>query len=181
MNIFNQTDMKNVSILLAGLLLLSAGCRQKSGGNSATNEATTAAAGDSLTGSISFSGAFALYPMVVKWSEEFRKLHPQVRIDISGGGAGKGMTDALAKVVDLGMVSREIYDVEKENGAFGFAVTKDAVVATINRENPLYDELCRQQQHTQTRIYPLRCLRSCGDVGGVVRQTAGTARRHGSI
>lgn len=150
MNIFNQTDMKNVSILLAGLLLLSAGCRQKSGGNSATNEATTAAAGDSLTGSISFSGAFALYPMVVKWSEEFRKLHPQVRIDISGGGAGKGMTDALAKVVDLGMVSREIYDVEKENGAFGFAVTKDAVVATINRENPLYDELCRQGLRRET-------------------------------
>ena len=67
---------------------------------------------DNLKGEISLSGAFALYPMVVKWAEEFKKIHPNVRIDISGGGAGKGMTDALAKVVDLGMVSRDVHDVE---------------------------------------------------------------------
>ena len=56
-----------------------------------------------LKGEIQLSGAFALYPMAVKWAEEFRKIHPKVRIDISAGGAGKGITDALAKVVDLGM------------------------------------------------------------------------------
>lgn len=89
-----------------------------------------------LKGEISLSGAFALYPMVVKWAEEFKKIHPNVRIDISGGGAGKGMTDALAKVVDLGMVSRDIYEVEKKNGAVAFAVIKDAVVPTINASNP---------------------------------------------
>ena len=123
-------------------LLLLAGCKPASGRSEASDG--SASAGDTLTGNISFSGAFALYPMVVKWSEEFRKLHPNVRIDISGGGAGKGMTDALAKVVDLGMVSREIYDVEKEKGALGFAVVKDAVVATINVANPHYDEICRK-------------------------------------
>jgi len=94
-----------------------------------------------LTGEISLSGAFALYPMAVKWAEEFRKIHPKVRIDVSGGGAGKGMTDALAKVVDLGMVSREIYDEEVKKGAIAFGVVKDAVVPTINSANPLYAEL----------------------------------------
>ena len=53
--------------------------------------------------------------MAVKWAEEFRKIHPKVRIDISAGGAGKGITDALAKVVDLGMVSRDIYPQELES------------------------------------------------------------------
>ena len=60
-----------------------------------------------LQGTITMSGAFALYPMVMKWSEEFRKLYPQVRFDISAGGAGKGIADALADMVDIGMVSRE--------------------------------------------------------------------------
>ncbi len=69
-----------------------------------------------LKGEIQLSGAFALYPMVVRWSEEFRKIHPGVRIDISAGGAGKGITDALAKVVDLGMVSRDIYPQEIKIG-----------------------------------------------------------------
>ena len=94
-----------------------------------------------LKGEISLSGAFALYPMAVKWAEEFKKIHPDVRIDISGGGAGKGMTDALSKVVDLGMVSREVHDVEKQKGAFPIAVVKDAVIPTINASNPLLKEL----------------------------------------
>ena len=46
-----------------------------------------------LKGQISLSGAFALYPLAVKWAEEFKKLHPGVKIDVSGGGAGKGITD----------------------------------------------------------------------------------------
>lgn len=90
-----------------------------------------------LKGEIQLSGAFALYPIVVRWAEEFRKIHPKVRIDISAGGAGKGITDALAQVVDLGMVSREIYPQEIGKGAFPISVVKDAVVPTINSNNPL--------------------------------------------
>jgi phosphate transport system substrate-binding protein len=121
--------MKKYFLLLAGAALL-VSCTQKS-----KQEQTTNADG-SLSGAIQLSGAFALYPMAVKWAEEFRKLHPNVKIDISGGGAGKGMTDALAGVVDVGMVSREIYPEEINKGAFPIAVIKDAVIPTINASNP---------------------------------------------
>lgn len=97
--------------------------------------------GSELRGTISLSGAFALYPMAVKWAEEFRVLHPQVQIDVAAGGAGKGMADCLSGVVDLGMVSRAINPAELEKGAFPLAVTKDAVVPTINRNNPAIAEL----------------------------------------
>lgn len=89
-----------------------------------------------LKGNITISGAFALYPMVVKWAEEFKKIHPEVKIDISAGGAGKGVTDALTGMADLGMVSRDIYPEEIKKGAFGIAVTRDAVIATISASNP---------------------------------------------
>jgi phosphate transport system substrate-binding protein len=94
-----------------------------------------------LEGRLSFSGAFALYPMAVKWAEEFKKANPAVKIDISAGGAGKGMTDVLNNMVDIGMVSREIYPEEVKKGAFGFAVTKDAVVAVISAQNPSLNEI----------------------------------------
>jgi phosphate transport system substrate-binding protein len=97
-----------------------------------------------LQGTITMSGAFALYPMVMKWSEEFRKLHPQVRFDISAGGAGKGIADALADMVDIGMVSREIHPAEIQKGAWFIPVTKDAVVPVINRDNPLLRELLKK-------------------------------------
>jgi len=96
---------------------------------------------EKLKGQISISGAFALYPMTIKWAEEFRKIHPDVRIDISAGGAGKGIADVLSGMVDIGMVSREIYADELKKGAYPIAVTKDAVVATISEQNPALSEI----------------------------------------
>ena len=85
---------------------------------------------------IAISGAFALYPLTVKWAEEYRKIHPETQIDISAGGAGKGLTDALAGAVDLGMFSRAISPSELAKGVWFVAVTKDAVLPTISRKNP---------------------------------------------
>ncbi|MFZ4399240.1 MAG: PstS family phosphate ABC transporter substrate-binding protein [Bacteroidales bacterium] len=91
---------------------------------------------DSISGDISISGAFALYPLTVKWADEYMKLYPKVRINVSAGGAGKGMTDALSQMVDLGMYSKSVSDEEKQKGAWWIAVTKDAVLATVNAKNP---------------------------------------------
>jgi len=122
-----------------------------------------------LKGQISLSGAFALYPLAVKWAEEFKKLHPQVKIDVSGGGAGKGITDALAKVVDLGMVSREIHPEELKKGAWAIAVAKDAVVPTINAKNPKIKELLAKgiTQATATKVYVTGEYKTWGDVLGI--------------
>lgn len=89
-----------------------------------------------LSGNISISGAFALYPITVKWAEEFKKTHPKVKIDIQAGGAGKGITDVLSKVTDIGLVSREINAAEFKKGAYPIAVTKDAVIPTISSSSP---------------------------------------------
>ena len=89
-----------------------------------------------LKGTVAISGAWALYPLTIRWAEEFKKIHPSVRFDISAGGAGKGMADSLGGVVDLGMVSREVKPAEIAQGAWWVAVAKDAVVPVMNRENP---------------------------------------------
>ncbi|MDP3434203.1 MAG: substrate-binding domain-containing protein [Bacteroidota bacterium] len=91
---------------------------------------------EALKGNISISGAFALYPLTVKWAEEFKKIHPGVKIDISAGGAGKGITDVLSNMVDIGLVSREINPDELKKGAYAIALSKDAVVPTISEKNP---------------------------------------------
>jgi phosphate transport system substrate-binding protein len=101
-----------------------------------------------LKGTLTVSGAWALYPMMVRWGEEFQAQHPGVQFDISAGGAGKGMTDVLKGAVDIGMVSREIYPEEAKQGAWWVAVTMDAVVPTINSENP---HLTQIQEHGLSR------------------------------
>lgn len=100
------------------------------------NLTTNKVSAQELKGNISISGAFALYPITVKWAEEFKKLHPGVKIDIQAGGAGKGVTDVLSKVTDIGLVSRDLNDAEYKKGAFPVAVTKDAVIPTISANSP---------------------------------------------
>jgi phosphate transport system substrate-binding protein len=96
-----------------------------------------------LSGNVTLSGAWALYPMALKWGEEFQKIYPGVRIDIQAGGAGKGIADALAGAVDFGMVSRGIQPAETERGAVAFAVCKDAVVPTISEKNSLLAQILK--------------------------------------
>src|SRR6478735_608879 len=107
-----------------------------------------------ISGKISLSGAYALYPMAIKWGEEFHKLHPGVTVDVQGGGAGKGMTDAISGTVSLGMVSRDISPEEVAKGAYGVGVCEDAVIPTINANNPFMATI-KQKGITKDQFYKI--------------------------
>jgi len=133
---FVKCGAKKILLVLLAITLVAglAGC-----GQSTAPEVQSA--GGELKGKITISGAWALYPMMVRWGEEFEKVHPGVQFDISAGGAGKGMTDALAGAVDIGMVSRAIMPEEEAKGAFWVPVVKDAVFVTVNEKNPVWEDL----------------------------------------
>jgi len=133
---------KILSSLLIIILLFSAGVE--------TSQSELKEEG--LEGTITMSGAWALYPMAVKWAEEFQRNYPKVRIDVAAGGAGKGMADCLARIVDIGMVSRDIYQEEIEKGAWKVSVTKDAVVATFNENNPVLKDVLTKGVNRETLI-----------------------------
>ncbi|MEN6561680.1 MAG: substrate-binding domain-containing protein [Acidobacteriota bacterium] len=128
-----------LSVILVLALVLPA-CRNANGAFPPAASAAARPAGESL----SLSGAWALYPLAVRWQEEFQKSHPGTAIDVQAGGAGKGIADVLAGAADIGMVSREIHEAETAKGAVALAVAKDAVVATISRKNPFLDEILRR-------------------------------------
>jgi phosphate transport system substrate-binding protein len=102
---------------------------------------TWSSAGPSSGGTVRISGAWALYPMVVKWAEVYRASHPNVRIDLSAGGAGKGAADALGGLVDIGMVSRAVHPDEVKKGGWFVPVATDAVFPTINSKNPYVNKI----------------------------------------
>jgi phosphate transport system substrate-binding protein len=130
--------------------------------------AGASAAGEQLKGTIGVSGAFALYPMMTVWADEFTKLHPDVQFDVQGGGAGKGMTDALAGAVDIGMVSRAIKDEEASQGAYWVAVTKDAVFPIVSANNPVLADIVAKgiSQDTFNKIFITGEIKTWGEVVG---------------
>ena len=128
--------MKRTIIFLSFLLFL--------GSFFCPSSITAADPTQGMKGTVRISGAWALYPMMVKWGEEFRKTYPNMRIDISAGGAGKGIADALAGMVDIGMVSRDIRPEEIKPGTTYVPVVKDAVFPTINSNNPVLKKIAEK-------------------------------------
>jgi phosphate transport system substrate-binding protein len=120
-------------------------------------------------GDLTLSGAWALYPMAIKWGEEFSKVHPKVRVDIQAGGAGKGIADVLAGAVDFGMVSRGIHPAELERGAFAIAVCKDAVVPTLSAKNPLLSQVQKTglKKEAFIAVWITETAKTWGDILGI--------------
>ncbi len=159
-----------MSLVLAAAVALSA-CG--GAGQSPAAAPSSAPAGGSpgqpeLSGTITISGAFALYPMMTVWAEEFTKLHPKVQFDVQGGGAGKGMTDTLAGAVDIGMISRTIKPEEEAQGAFWVSVAKDAVFPIVSAKNPYLADLIRTgiNQNTFKKIFITGEIKTWGQVIG---------------
>ena len=162
---------ENITSILAAIALLALGLTFNSCGRGSRNKVDE---NGELSGRISLSGAFAIYPLAVKWAEEFQKQHPDVKIEIDGGGAGKGMTDALSGQVDLGMISRDVKDDEVKKGAVVFAVAKDAVAPTINEKNPLYAEIAKHgiTKEQAKAIWIDGTLKTWGQLLGTADKTA---------
>ncbi len=154
-----KTSLMILSVIVGASMLLSA-C-----GAAAPAPSTQ---GDDLKGTITVSGAFALYPMMTVWADEFTKLHPGVQFDVQGGGAGKGMTDTLAGAVDIGMISRKIKPEEEQQGAFWVPVAKDAVFPIVSAANPVISELAAKgiSQDVFKKIFITGEIKTWGEVVG---------------
>lgn len=90
---------------------------------------------------INISGAYALYPLVIKWSEEYKKEHEEINFNISPAGAGQGMADALEGKVDLGLYSFEIEQEDREKGVWWVGLCSTTVLPTIYTNNPFLEKL----------------------------------------
>jgi phosphate transport system substrate-binding protein len=97
-----------------------------------------------LSGNISISGAYALYPTVQKWAYDFMKIHPGVRIEVAKTGTGQGITDLIDKKIQLAMISRPLSADEKNAGIWIIPVARDGVAPIINKNNPYLGKLMRQ-------------------------------------
>lgn len=150
--------MRSKHILLSLLIMTSLLLAACGGDNAAEGETVTLAS----------SGAFALYPMMQRYAEEYSNTHPQVVFDITGGGAGKGISDVLAGATDFGMVSRDLRAEEIALGAVGFAVARDAVFVVVNANNPYIDLILQRGLTAEAlgKLYLTQEFSTWGDLLG---------------
>lgn len=122
-------------------MVISFGCKPR---NSVHNQVKLPDESSSkISGSFTVSGAYALYPLVRKWADDFMRIHTSLKILVTADGTGKGIEDLQNKRSQLAMISRPLTDAELETGIWTVPVAKDGVVAIINRKNPYFKRILK--------------------------------------
>jgi len=85
------------------------------------------------------------------WAEEFRKVAPDIEVEVSGGGSGVGIAALIRGTVDIANASREIKPSEAEQAIkntgkapVSFIVGYDALAVYVHKDNPL-EEITLEQ------------------------------------
>ena len=90
------------------------------------------------------AGSTSVQPFAEILAEEYMKLHPDISIDIQGGGSSSGIKAALSGTADIGMSSRDLKGDEIE--LWSAEIARDGLAIIIHPENSV-QELTSAQVH----------------------------------
>ncbi len=122
-------------IVLVTLLLLIAACTPASGDSESTSPSASAY--------IQNKGSDTIVNLGLAWAEEYQNVKPDVRISVTGGGSGTGLTAMISGTVDIASASRKIKDEEiaasEANGIspVEYVIARDAIAVIVNPQNPV--------------------------------------------
>jgi phosphate transport system substrate-binding protein len=111
-----------------------------SAGTAATLPVTAAehtATDDDLVGELSFAGSTTVQPLAEALGEAYRRLYPNVSLNIAAGGSVVGINAVQNGEVDIGMASRKLRDSEKTEGMEIHQIAVDVLAVIVHPSNPV--------------------------------------------
>jgi phosphate transport system substrate-binding protein len=99
---------------------------------------------------ITVKGSDTMVLVSQRWAEEYMKVHPDVTIQVTGGGSGTGVAALINGTTDLANASRQIKKEEVESAKRSghepkeYRVAMDAIAVVVHRDNPIESLSLRQ-------------------------------------
>jgi phosphate transport system substrate-binding protein len=84
---------------------------------------------------VCIAGSTSVQPFAEKLAEIYMHHHPNIRIDVQGGGSSAGIYAAEQGAADLGASSREL--IGKEKNLQEIPIAYDGIAIIVNKQNPL--------------------------------------------
>ncbi|MCP3141446.1 phosphate ABC transporter substrate-binding protein [Pyxidicoccus xibeiensis] len=138
--------MKNVLFSLATLALLSfvTACKGEDKAGGSAGGQPSASAKPAAGGTLTIKGSDTMVILGQRWAEAFMKQHPDMRVQVTGGGSGTGIAALLNGTTEIAMSSRAIKPAEAQQvqtrhkaQAKETAVARDGVTFYVNEANPV--------------------------------------------
>lgn len=174
-----------VSLFAAAVLVGCAGDDTEDAGNDSPAEEEVESNGDTaeddsaaeasatLEGTITMAGSTSVQPLSEELANVFMDEHPDVRLEVSGGGSGSGITAAQENTADFGAVSREIAD--DETGIKTYTIAIDGIAVIIHSDNAVEDITLEDVQ----KIFAGE-ITNWSEVGGADEDIVVVSREEGS-
>lgn len=99
---------------------------------------------------ITVKGSDTLLVLGQLWAEEYMKKHPEVTIQVTGGGSGVGLAALVNGTTDIANASRQIkqkeVDKARQAGYYPveFKVGIDSLAVVVNKDNPIKELTLKQ-------------------------------------
>ncbi len=94
----------------------------------------------SVSGKIVVAGSSSVSPVMEKLIEGYKKVNPNVNVELQTSDSTTGVTSAIEGICDIGMASRELKSSELAKGVKGMVIAVDGIAVVSNKENP-YESL----------------------------------------
>lgn len=122
---------------------------------------------------IVIAGSTSVQPFAEILAEHYMILHPDITIDIQGGGSSAGIKTAQSGTADIGMSSRELKD--EENSLWSVEIARDGLAVIVHAGNPIHDLTL-----DQVRGIYAATISTWSQLGGLKHKINVIAREEGS-
>lgn len=87
---------------------------------------------------IDIAGSTSVQPLGEQLVEKYSQTHPELKINVQGGGSGMGIRSTSQGIADIGMSSKELNDEERENIEI-IEIGKEGIVVGVHNDNKIDD------------------------------------------
>jgi phosphate transport system substrate-binding protein len=130
--------------LTSSAACLLAGCLLQTGCGSGDSSTPKGGSESSAKTTIQVKGSDTMVNLAQAWAEEYKKVAPDINVEVSGGGSGVGIAALVKGTIDIADASRnmkpeEIESAKKNTGKEPkeFIVGYDALAIYVHKDNPL--------------------------------------------
>ncbi|MEO0079220.1 MAG: phosphate ABC transporter substrate-binding protein [candidate division WOR-3 bacterium] len=85
---------------------------------------------------LTIAGSTSVEPFAERLAELYMRNHPEVEINVQGGGSSAGIRAVTSHICQIGMSSRHLTD-EEAKTLHQFTIAYDGIVLVVNRQNPV--------------------------------------------
>ena len=115
-----------VAVLIVAMLAM-ASCGGSVGGDEGGDD-------KAKSGSVTIAGSTSVQPLSEAIAEKYMEANEGITIQVQGGGSGQGIKSIESEIADIGALSREVKDEEKENLSKEYKIAVDGIGVVANKE-----------------------------------------------